>query len=131
MTRFLAVCLMFFGTTAIAEEITLRCSEKGNTRQQYIRFNDEEETIKQSWRHSDLNLSAEHFVVHWSAKLIIFGWKSTLSLTNTDFMANISALDRVKGRLQTVYVTENQFDQEKADIFVYDCDVFDSEKPKF
>lgn len=122
---------MFFGTPIMAENITLFCTnEEDSFRSKvYIRFNDEEQTIKASSLPEGLRNLPNQSVVHWSDKLIIFVYKGPMS--RTKFIAGLSALDRVTGRLQQVDVTARKFDTKKKELFIFDCELFDREKPKF
>ena len=137
MRKLLAVCLMFFGTPIMAENITLLCKPKEGTLglDKYVRFNDEKHTIrivheKSILNSSDYDLLEDDIVVHWSDKIIIFADKP-YSPTNTSFLASLSILDRVKGRLQTVYASDDNFEEPSKRVYLYDCELYDREKPKF
>ena len=132
MKKFLAIWMMFFGTATMAENITLVCTPSigYSTTEVYIRFNDEEQTITQVFNESYLSNNWYDNVIHWSDKIIIFTDISGAP-TNTQFLVSLSALDRVKGRLQTVYASTDNFDREEAGLYLYECELHDRENPKF
>jgi len=135
MKKFLAIWLMFFGTATMAENITLVCNPTtAGGQKQYIRFNDEEQTITAVGKEAYLTNDWYENVVHWSDKIILFSSRTSPlnPPKNTYFNVSLSALDRVKGLLQRVYVNHQYFDKEKkGQIFLYECELHDREKPKF
>ena len=73
MRKLLAVSLMFFSTSAMAEDITLRCITKDETgSDMLVRLNDEEQTIITGRNIISLNVLDSENVIHWSDKFIIF-----------------------------------------------------------
>ena len=134
MKKFLAIWLMFFGTATMAENITLVCTPNMNQPYDdvYLRFNDEEQTIRYSYK-NDFTHVDDEIVVHWSDKMIVFASTPLpCCLPSTTWLnESLSALDRVKGRLQVVYVSDRNFDQNYGELYLYECELHDRENPKF